>query len=158
MQSLRRSAARAFGSVAHGHGAHDIKNPTTDIVISLVLGECPLRTLAWQIELLPRSLVHLCSFPFLFRSQSCLCPTALFYFCVLLFECLCARLYALLIICALCLPFTSNTGHILSFLFAAHTPAGTGMAIAWNTLYAAPLKHKYAEASKGSGNINQTKH
>ena len=41
MQSLRRSAARAFGSVAHGHGAHDIKNPTTDIVISLVLGECP---------------------------------------------------------------------------------------------------------------------
>jgi hypothetical protein len=32
------------------------------------------------------------------------------------------------------------------------------MAIAWNTLYAAPLKHKYAEASKGSGNINQTKH
>ena len=42
MQSLRRSAARAFGSVAHGHGAHDIKNPTTDIVISLVLGECPL--------------------------------------------------------------------------------------------------------------------
>ena len=41
MQSLRRSAARAFGSVAHGHGSHDIKNPTTDIVISLVLGECP---------------------------------------------------------------------------------------------------------------------
>jgi hypothetical protein len=28
------------------------------------------------------------------------------------------------------------------------------MALAWNVLYAGPLKHKYAENSKGSGNIN----
>ncbi len=39
MQSLRSSAVRAFGSVAKGHGAHDIKNPTADVTISLVLGK-----------------------------------------------------------------------------------------------------------------------
>jgi hypothetical protein len=39
MQSLRSSAVRAFGSVAKGHGAHDIKNPTADVTISIVLGK-----------------------------------------------------------------------------------------------------------------------
>jgi hypothetical protein len=39
MQTLARSAVRAFGSVAKGHGAHDIKNPSVDITISLVLGD-----------------------------------------------------------------------------------------------------------------------
>ena len=42
MQSLRSSAVRAFGSVAKGHGAHDIKNPTADVTISIVIGEFPL--------------------------------------------------------------------------------------------------------------------
>jgi hypothetical protein len=44
MQSIRRSAFRAFGSVSKGHGAHDIKNPTPDIVISLVLGKATCLT------------------------------------------------------------------------------------------------------------------
>jgi hypothetical protein len=53
MQSLRNSAVRAFGSVAKGHGAHDIKNPTADVTISLVLGQSPLFT-SFEQSLLPR--------------------------------------------------------------------------------------------------------
>ena len=53
MQSLRNSAIRAFGSVAKGHGAHDIKNPTADVTISLVLGQSPLFT-SFEHSVLPR--------------------------------------------------------------------------------------------------------
>jgi hypothetical protein len=52
---------------------------------------------------------------------------------------------------------SSHTQFALCFTYLF---LGSGMAIAWNTLYAGPLKHKYAENSKGSGNINgqQMKH
>ena len=59
MQSLRRSAARAFGSVAKGHGAHDIKNPSADITISLVLGEHKICTCYPPIDALPWLVIHI---------------------------------------------------------------------------------------------------
>jgi hypothetical protein len=40
------------------------------------------------------------------------------------------------------------------FLSRLCSAVGAGMAMAWDVLYAAPLKRQYAESSKGSGNIN----
>jgi hypothetical protein len=153
MQSLRSSAVRAFGSVAKGHGAHDIKNPTADVTISLVLGKhscctgfersaCLFSVVANVRESLDLAWLLYYSHDRLFFQIFS------FNFCLWLF---CHQLRMHLLIAVYALSFIASSRH--EFVAWLHY-LGFGMALAWDVLYASPLKQKYAEHSKGSGNIN----